>query len=353
MSNYAPSIRTQVRTEAAFSQQSFIESSIRTAPSKQRRRADPEDKINQFLRWKQLPNVHTGLHLAEVAREYGNCTMVFTLLGEDMHKQYKALIYNTNHYNAAATLVNINNRRKTVAFLLAGCFEKQYPRLHATYQTLRMQCPRLTHALDPYLGEIEDGENREDDMDSSYLEISSDPKHQKPRTLLNIPRHVVTARNDLLLSVSTSQDMLENDEFFSMLRRASHEDYGVYMVHPGPSPLQWWQKISFTTSEGDRRTYSVGVFVNVNCIEGELSIARIDGIFSHKRTFSNNAYLCITLATTRFGDNAQDPILGLPYYDVTDRRRIVGLTQISNERLWMVDLVDKGIILVDHNLYFM
>lgn len=34
----------------------------------------------------KLPNIHTGLHLQEVAQEYGGCGMVFTLLGEDKHK---------------------------------------------------------------------------------------------------------------------------------------------------------------------------------------------------------------------------------------------------------------------------
>lgn len=33
-----------------------------------------------------LPNMHTGLHLLEVAEEYSGCSIVSTLQGEDKHK---------------------------------------------------------------------------------------------------------------------------------------------------------------------------------------------------------------------------------------------------------------------------
>lgn len=44
------------------------------------------DKGKQFEDKTRLPNIHAGLHLAEVAEEYGGCRMVFTLQGEDKHK---------------------------------------------------------------------------------------------------------------------------------------------------------------------------------------------------------------------------------------------------------------------------
>ncbi|KAI1819025.1 hypothetical protein F4861DRAFT_534789 [Xylaria intraflava] len=246
----APSAAGRAPSEAAFTQLTIA----RTIPSTIRRRADPEDRINQFLRWKQVPNVHAGLHIAEVAREYGNCTMVFTLIGEDMHKQYKALIYSTNHSNAAATLVNINNHMKTVAFLLAGCYEKQYPMLHRTYQSLRNRCPQFARALDPYLGREE---NNDDDYDyddvdddksgTDHLDITSDPNHKQPRVFKPVPRRVVHASRDPLVNVVTPTEMINSHEFLKMLRKSSFEDYGTYMVEPGGTPLRWWQKIVFTT----------------------------------------------------------------------------------------------------------
>lgn len=62
--------------------------SLTTVATAKRRQANPEEKSNEFLRWKALPNVHIGLHLPEIVQEYGSCTMVFTLLGEDKHRYY-------------------------------------------------------------------------------------------------------------------------------------------------------------------------------------------------------------------------------------------------------------------------
>lgn len=52
---------------------------------------DPESlkgasKALAFSRMKGLPNIHVGMHLWEVARTYGSCRDVFTLLGEDKHR---------------------------------------------------------------------------------------------------------------------------------------------------------------------------------------------------------------------------------------------------------------------------
>ena len=33
-----------------------------------------------------FPNMHTGLHLLEVAEEYSECSIVSTFSGEDKHK---------------------------------------------------------------------------------------------------------------------------------------------------------------------------------------------------------------------------------------------------------------------------
>ncbi|KAI1430453.1 hypothetical protein GGR50DRAFT_690442 [Xylaria sp. CBS 124048] len=234
------SANAPLQSEASFSQPSVVQ----TAGSIRRRRVDPTERTNLFLRWKQLPNVHTGMHLAEVAREYGSCTMVLTLAGEDMHKLYKDEIYSTNHINAASTLINMNNHSKTVSHLIAGCYKEKYPRLHAAYQTIRKQCPRMSQALDPHLGRLED----EDDLGASPLDITSDPHHKRPRTFLRIPRNRIHANDDALLKVSTSADIRNNPEFLAMLRKSSFEHYDAYMIDPGPRPIQWWQKMTFTTS---------------------------------------------------------------------------------------------------------
>ncbi|KAG6035511.1 hypothetical protein E4U41_006044 [Claviceps citrina] len=63
-------------------------------------------KGQQFDDRTKLPNIHTGLHHAEVAEEYGGTAMVSTLQGEDKHKYFKKIIGSTNFHNAAATLLH-------------------------------------------------------------------------------------------------------------------------------------------------------------------------------------------------------------------------------------------------------
>uniref|UniRef100_A0A8H7N767 Uncharacterized protein n=1 Tax=Bionectria ochroleuca TaxID=29856 RepID=A0A8H7N767_BIOOC len=58
-------------------------------------------KATVYEKLKGLPNVHAGLHLTHVAHSFGACRHVFTLLGEDKHREYKRDITNTNHHNAA------------------------------------------------------------------------------------------------------------------------------------------------------------------------------------------------------------------------------------------------------------
>ena len=63
------------------------------------------DKAKEYRRDKQRPNVHIGLHYEEAMKEYGlpnNCNV---LIGEDKHRWFKKIVYNTNFSNVERHLL--------------------------------------------------------------------------------------------------------------------------------------------------------------------------------------------------------------------------------------------------------
>jgi hypothetical protein len=87
-SRKAPSSRASAsRAPASKAQSSKAQSS--KAPSvtpSGTKKPKVRTKGSEFEDKAKLPNIHTGLHHAEVADEYGGCRMVTTLQGEDKHK---------------------------------------------------------------------------------------------------------------------------------------------------------------------------------------------------------------------------------------------------------------------------
>ncbi|GAW12819.1 hypothetical protein ANO14919_021900 [Xylariales sp. No.14919] len=351
MVGHPPNVVAQAPSEAAISQQSFMPPpSITTVGSLRRRNANPSDKRNEYLRWKQLPNVHMGLHLVEVAREYGICAMVFVLLGEDKHRQFKADIASTNHRDVTATLTRIENIRRTLSFLFAGSFEYDLPDLHNIYQQIKLRCPNLTKAIDPHLGYEEDVFGGEE----SYLEVEADGNHRNPCALHGISKNAVAKNNDSFLNVVNPQDPMADIHFLRNLQSASARDYNQHMLDPGSKLLQWSQKVSFTDQLKKRVCFSVGDYARFAFQDqSDFTVARIDGIFAHQQSFSNRVYLVITFARARSGDNGSHRILKCPFYDLTKERAVVGLPQIQPEKMWMVDMGTEGVIYINNDIYFM
>ncbi|CAG9996613.1 unnamed protein product, partial [Clonostachys byssicola] len=218
------------------------------------------DKVKYYEDKKKLPNMHAGLHHAEVAEEYGGCRMVFTLQGEDKHKEYKLDITSTNFQNAAATLIHRQNYRMTVSLGFEGCFADKHPQLHKTFTAIKDKCPDLARNLHPR--SREPLEIEEDDI--SELRIAADANHLAPLALHRLKRPL---KNDLttgFLGIVKPQLLDREHEFIIGLDAAYRNDCAMPgFAASSKCHLQWCHKVAFTNQKDRRFCFSVGDFISV------------------------------------------------------------------------------------------
>ncbi|KAK0759636.1 hypothetical protein N5P37_007824 [Trichoderma harzianum] len=293
---------------------------------------------------KGLPNMHIGLHLKEVAMEYGGCNMVFTLLGEDKHREFKADILHTNFHNAAATLIHRENYRLTVSFLLNGCFAITNPECHELFSIILRGCPTLCKSLNPRPGEDEN--NIEE---TSEIELISDLKHKDPIALHRVLYSKQDSVRDPLIGMRSTRGLGEEHEFCHKLEEAYKKSYGQSVFpHLESGMIQWSRKVSFATRRTERICFQLGDFIATRS-----SYARIMALFIHSRAVSRHLFAIVQFAVPRSGNEAKEFLLDVDIYDLEEERHIIGLPDIGDERLWMVPRYDGSFLFIDHNVYFM
>ncbi|KAJ3525001.1 hypothetical protein NM208_g11831 [Fusarium decemcellulare] len=121
-----------------------------------------ESKADAYDSLKGLPNIHAGLHLWDVARAFGACRHIYTLLSEDIHKAYKRQIPKINNRNIASTMILQDCVYKTILFGILGSFRFEFPQVHDAF-------------MQGILGITEEGDEEDGDV-----EIREDDKHQRP-----------------------------------------------------------------------------------------------------------------------------------------------------------------------------
>jgi hypothetical protein len=90
-----------------------------------------------------LPNVHAGLHFPEILVEYGSPAHLNTLIGEDKHRWFKQVVYQTNHRNIERLMLRKESFRQTLRLLLLGAYTEEEPDTTAIVQELSRSCPSL------------------------------------------------------------------------------------------------------------------------------------------------------------------------------------------------------------------
>ncbi|KAI1350743.1 hypothetical protein F5Y01DRAFT_325814 [Xylaria sp. FL0043] len=318
--------------------------------SGKRRRADPQDKCNTFLNMKGLPNIHSGLHHTDIVREYGACSLVWTLLGEDKHRFYKSLITTTNHRDAAATLIIKENIRQTLAFTFAGSFEHVTPEFHRIIHTINHQCPTFARAVDPRSLYTESKSNG----DESNQVLEQDDLHKSPLASHRFSLRIIQRRQDSMLNITELRNLDPSSGFVAMLRRAHRRDYGNIVMEFGFKRLTWWKKVAFTDSSGDRICFSVGNFIRVrDDSPAGFTVARLDGLFVHERISSSWLFLVVSFTARCYRGLDVDYLLRCPLYELSGDRDIIGLPRVNPQKIWMVPGHNESLILVDHDVYFM
>ncbi|KAI1432614.1 hypothetical protein GGR50DRAFT_696883 [Xylaria sp. CBS 124048] len=193
-----------------------------------KRRARPQDKAQSYINMKSLPNIHTGIHLVEIVREYGSCRLTWTLGGEDKHREYKKKIVKTNKQNPAATLLNHENKAQTLRFTVEGSFKTLLPEVHGMFQSVKEKCPLLARSIVPLLDIYEDEDyNADEDRTSTS---HGDMAHKHPQAQLHVQSREVTKRDNPMLNIT---DVRRNSSNIGIVGLPQVVSEHIWMV-PGP-----------------------------------------------------------------------------------------------------------------------
>jgi hypothetical protein len=184
-----------------------------------------------------LPNVHAGLHFPEILVEYGSPAHLNTLIGEDKHRWFKQVVYQTNHRNIERLMLRKESFRQTLRLLLLGAYTEEEPDTTAIVQELSRSCPSLFETLLPR-SEIE-SQILEDDDES--LAVLDDEWHKRVKVTGRLqPTYV---RNVLHLPSRASKIP---QPLRLALTQAFHNDFEMPNERIfGSGPLQWCKKVSF------------------------------------------------------------------------------------------------------------
>ncbi|RYC59161.1 hypothetical protein CHU98_g7042 [Xylaria longipes] len=315
-----------------------------------KRRAHPQDRAQSFISMKGLPNIHTGLHLGDVIREYGSCRLVWTLLGEDKHRQYKSDITGTNHRNPAATLTTHENVSQTLRFLMEGSFETCAPDLHEMFQAVKTKCPNLTNTIVPHLQVYQNEDYKTEDG----MALQGDVRHKYPLAQGQFSYGKVKEREDPMLNVVKLRDVDHNSTFVKELLSAHSRDYHNHSVILSAHTLTWWRRVSYTDKHSKRICFTVGSFIKLSAPNTEnFTMARIDGLFIHERANSAWLFLVVSFTAKCYRHLEKDYLLQCPLYKMTGDVGIVGLSQVVSEYVWMVPGPGDSLLFIDYDISFM
>ncbi|KAG6140097.1 hypothetical protein E4U25_005470 [Claviceps purpurea] len=308
------------------------------------------DVQNQYDKKMNYPNMHIGVHLSEVADEYGGCRMVFTLVGEAKHKVYKKEVLYTNYISAASTLLTRENIRLTIALLLRGAYAHDYSEIDKHFQQWRINCPALTRAMDPRLNELDD---EEANADPSEFKVDED--HRAVRGLHRLKRR--PADGDDFTGITKSWKLEASHPFFVKLKRAYHRDYAqAFMPALHQADLRWFRKVAFTTRNQKRFCFTVGHFLHISkgsSPDADFQYGRLDGVVIHEQRHERQIFLVVCPARERQSGtaHAEDKIIrGRPIYDLGSEQEIIGLGRIKAEDIWMVPVGQDLVVHVEFDI---
>ncbi|KAL9036395.1 MAG: hypothetical protein Q9180_004325 [Flavoplaca navasiana] len=321
---------------------------VRTSKSKQKKgpsktppqvsQVDPaaSQKGQEYENDQKRPNVHIALHYEDTMVEYGMPSNVNVLIGEDKHRYFKKVVYQTNHVNVERLLLEHENLRQSVRLLLLDAWPDE-EQVTAVMKDIYRKCPTLFESLV--------SKSEQDSLRSSLIGIDDDDEI----TLQSDPLHQhVTATGRLkpkycreVLKVPTrANDPLTTIEFKTQLRRAFTQDYRQpNVIYLGPHGFQWCRKVGFTSGPSMRRySFALGDFV----LFQSSSIGRIDGLLVVRLSndTSPQLFLKLTIANPK---GTLDPILEVPLYETSGHSTMVGLPGLTPARPYLIPVIsDEG-----------
>ncbi|EFR03711.1 hypothetical protein MGYG_06708 [Nannizzia gypsea CBS 118893] len=137
---------------------------------------------------KNRPNIHIGIHYLDQIKEYGVANNYSVLVGEDKHRDYKNLIYRTNHRDIEKVLLLQESFKRTLQLILQGAFSEEEPRI--TTQLLLEQedesseYSEVAHIIPHSLTELRWRSNTM--FDTSVAHLIDGPKIDSPSNTLTL-----------------------------------------------------------------------------------------------------------------------------------------------------------------------
>ncbi|KAI9747998.1 MAG: hypothetical protein M4579_007339 [Chaenotheca gracillima] len=297
----------------------------------------PTKKAHEYRNSQGRPNIHIALHYPDIIEEYGTAFNCNVLMGEDKHKFFKKIIYQSNHRSPERMLLGRECLQQTVRFLLAGSYAATEADLTSKMDRLHRSCPSVFKAILPPSEYLEES-------DESKLGLMSDNIHQDPTAIGCIPTNF--ARDTLDLPIRLNHRRVD-DPFVASLIKAYDIDYGIrHVVELGRLPLQWCKKFSFTKATTNKRlSFQVGDYITFR----QDCVGRIDYIFVHEIVRGDRRmFLWVTMVETcQPQQQEKDNVLGLPLLKLKDAKSVVGLPAVSGERIYMVPLKERDGVVSD------
>ena len=191
-----------------------------------------------WIRDKDRPNLHTGLHYKALIGEYGTPCNLNVLIGEDKHRLFKKIIYQSNFQHPELFLLEREQLQQTIRLVLADAFNEDDFESHEIIRRVQETCPALFELLVPRsdltLGGFEDEDEDADD------EVGEDQSAVK--AIGRVTSEYVTFVWKLPTK-ATTESMPK--AFRAAMREVYQQDFGQNVTH-FRGQLHYFNKFAYT-----------------------------------------------------------------------------------------------------------
>ena len=287
-------------------------------------------KRSKYLRLLGLPNVHAGLHLADVTREYASVMNCNVLAGELHHRDFKQWADAAAPANLMGYLFAKDVFRQSVRLGLVGAWDYSHPDLLEPLRLLQNRCPNLLKSFLPITEQDPDADAYHD-----RHAVKGDSSHEKVHVSLS--GFSLTGWNSYFgIGEKVKLDRLDpTHEFLIQLGHAYEEEYRVReIVQFGNKKLVWLQRLSYIEPHS-RKTW---VFKVGDCFWARRLPQLLVQCFIHG--YRGQSYLfLITRPLIQYMENgiqALDPILRLPIKRIAQQLLVIGLPAVTHPSAYFI-----------------
>ncbi|KAL8755627.1 MAG: hypothetical protein Q9184_004742 [Pyrenodesmia sp. 2 TL-2023] len=294
-----------------------------------RRRGKPRGQLSKFEKLLSLPNVHAGLHIADIARE-----------------SWKAMADVAAPTNLMGYLFAKEMLNQTLRLGFAGSWRAYHPELVEALRHVEDKCPALIQSFQP----LTERDDVDEDEAEDATEVQTDETHVAVRmTIGNYKLSDTNNYYNLLARVNLQRLQIQHPFVRDLI--ASYEvDYGIRrVVDVGESRLKWKERLAYTDPTTRRRwVVSIGDFLMLRGGPAQLAQCCI-----HTYQRKNRAFLIVNPLERELlpsGSAATDPVLNLDVFSLSRQQQVYGLPALANEiqyyvparpnGTWMADMAD-------------